>query len=233
MATQVMKPKHIKPLKIAAKVVVAIIGLYLLAALIGSTFPANQSWNPPTDGIELFIETNGVHTGITMPIRSDAHDWSHLIRREDMVDPAQYGSHVLIGWGHAGVYRNSPQWQDLRFTDAASAILGSHDVLLHVYHLDYPQAYPHYRRSFKVSEDEYRKIASAIEDHFVLTSGGKAIPSKGYGADDLFYEAKGHYNAFNSCNNWTADILRKAGVRAPLWTPFSGGVMKWFADQEH
>lgn len=226
-----MATKVVKSIKIAAKALAAITALYLLAALIGSMFPANQSWNPPEDGIELFVETNGVHTGIIMPIRSDAHDWSTLVRPGDMTDPSKYGSHILVGWGHAGVYRNSPQWRDLRFTDAASAVLGSDDVLLHVYHLTYPRPYPHYRRSFKVSEAEYRQIASAIEAQFALAPSGQPIPSKGYGEDDLFYEAKGHYSAFNSCNNWTANILRQAGIRAPLWTPFSGGVMKWFADE--
>lgn len=207
------------------------VSAYLLAALAGSILPANQSWQKPEHGIQLFVETNGLHTGIIMPLQSDAHDWSGLIRPEHLVDPTQYGSHILVGWGHAGVYRNAQHWRDLRFSDAASAVIGSDAVLLHVYHLKYPQSYPHYRRSIEVTEAEYRKIVAAIEKRFVLDDAGNPSPSPGYGDDDLFYQARGHYNAFHTCNNWTSEVLLGAGIRTGLWTPFSGGVMRWFPER--
>lgn len=208
----------------------AIIALYLMAALAGSLLPANPDWQSPDDGIELFIETNGLHTGIIMPIWSEVHDWTPLIRPEDMQDRALYGSHILVGWGHEGVYRNTRDWQDLRASDAASAIFGSDKVLIHVDHLKYPQAYPHYRRSLKVSAAEYRKIAEAIEASFALDGDGHSRPSPGYSQYDLFYRARGHYSALYTCNNWTNDVLQQAGIRTGLWTPFQGGVMRWFPD---
>ncbi|MEP3191585.1 MAG: TIGR02117 family protein [Parasphingorhabdus sp.] len=210
----------------------AVVMLYLIAALFGSILPANQFWKSSDDGIELFIETNGLHTGIIMPIRSDVFDWSVLIRPEHLKDPTVYGSHILVGWGHEGVYRNTEQWQDLRFSDAASAIFGSDEVLLHVYHLNYPQAYPHYRRGIKVSEAEYRKIVETIKARFAFDEAGGPIPSSGYGKYDLFYKSRGHYNAFYTCNSWTSDVLRQAGIRTGIWTPFQGGVMRWFLETE-
>lgn len=223
MATSLMKwPKRI------GTSLMAVTALYLVAALFGSMIPANQFWKSPNDGIKLYIETNGLHTGIIMPINSGVHDWRDLIRPEHLDDPTRYGSHILVGWGHEGVYRNAEYWQDLRFSDAASAIFGSDDVLLHVYHLNYPQDYPPYRRSITVSEAEYRLIVKAIKNRFVLDQAGHPIPSTGYSNRDLFYKARGHYNAFYTCNNWTSDVLRQAGIRAGIWTPFQGGVMRWF-----
>jgi len=207
-----------------------VIALYLLAALAGSLLPANQHWQSTEDGIEMFIETNGVHTGIIMPILSDVHDWTPLIRPEDLQDPSRYGSHILVGWGHEGVYRNTRIWNDLRASDAISAIFGSSEVLIHVYHLNYPKAYPYYRRRLIVSAAEFRKIAAAIEARFVLDDLHRPQPSSGYGDDDLFYQSRGHYNAFYTCNNWTSDVLRQAGIRTGLWTPFQGGVMRWFPE---
>ena len=208
----------------------AIIALYLLAALTGSMLPANPDWQSPDDGIELFIETNGLHTGIIIPIWSDVQNWTPLVRPEHLADPSLYGSHILVGWGHEGVYRNTRAWTDLRASDAISAIFGSDSVLIHVDHLRYPQAYPYYRRSLKVSPAEYRKIAAAIEEKFSLDSNQRAQPSKGYGETDLFYQSHGHYNAFYTCNNWTSDVLRQAGIRTGRWTPFQGGVMRWFPE---
>ncbi|PHR21268.1 MAG: TIGR02117 family protein [Sphingopyxis sp.] len=225
MATSV-----VKYLKRGLLVMAGVIALYLLAALVGSFLPANPNWESPDEGIELFIETNGLHTGIIMPIWSDVHDWRPLIRPEDLANPSAYGSHILVGWGHEGVYRNARYWKDLRASDALSALFGSDDVLIHVDHLRYPQAYPPYRRRLKVSEAEYRKIAAAIEARFVLDDEGRAQPTPGYGQYDLFYRSRGHYSALHTCNNWTSDVLRQAGIRTGLWTPFQGGVMRWFPD---
>lgn len=220
------------PKRIATSLLAVII-LYLAAALLGSILPANQFWKSTDDGIELFIETNGLHTGIIMPLRSDVHDWGILVRPEHLDAPNLYGSHILVGWGHEGVYRNAEHWQDLRFKDAASAVFGSNEVLLHVYHLNYPQTYPNFRRSFKVSESEYRSIVDTIKDRFVLDESGQSIPSEGYGKSDLFYKSHGHYNAFYTCNSWTSDVLRQAGIRTGIWTPFQGGVMRWFLEPEN
>jgi len=225
-----MATTALKLLKQSVFALGTIIALYLLAALGGSLLPANQDWQSPDDGIQLFVETNGLHTGIIMPIWSDVHDWTPLIRPEHLQEPSRYGSHILVGWGYEGVYRNTREWRDLRASDAISAIFGSDDVLIHVDHLRYPQAYPHYRRSLKVSAAEYRKIAAAIEARFVLDDQYRAQPSPGYGDSDLFYRSRGHYNAFYTCNNWTSDVLRQAGIRTGLWTPFQGGVMRWFPD---
>ena len=225
MATSSLK--WLKRTVVALGVVVA---LYLLAALGGSLLPANQDWQSPDDGVELFIETNGLHTGIIMPLWSDVHDWTNLVRPEHLTDPSLYGSHILVGWGHEGVYRHTREWTDLRPGDALSAVVGSSDVLIHVYHLRYPQAYPYYRRPLTVSAAEYRKIATAIEEQFALDDQHRPQPTPGYGKDDLFYEAHGYYSAFNSCNNWTSDILQQAGIRTGRWTPFQGGVMRWFPE---
>ncbi|MDZ7588631.1 MAG: TIGR02117 family protein [Parasphingorhabdus sp.] len=205
----------------------AIIACYLLGALTGSLIPRNQNWQPVHDGIEIFIESNGVHTEIIVPVTNDQFDWSDLIRPEHLADRALYGSHVAIGWGHAGVYRHTPRWQDLRMADALSAIFGSDDTVMHIYHLNYPQAYPHYRRSLRISRDEYARLAAAIRSSFA-----NGAPASGYGADDLFYPARGHYNALNSCNNWTSDMLARTGIRTGLWTPFAGGVMRWIAEPQ-
>ena len=226
-----MATKSRKWLKRLCLTIATIVAVYLLAALFGSIFPANQDWQEPDDGIELFIETNGIHTGIIMPIRSDVHDWGEIVRPEHLADPSRYGSHILVGWGHEGVYRNAEKWTDLRIGDALSAVFGTGDTLVHVYHLQYPQPYPHYRRSLRVTENEYRSIVNQVQAKFV-TKNGVVIPSRGYGETDLFYASVGTYTAFNTCNNWTNSVLKQAGIRTARWTPFQGGVMRWIAQRQ-
>ena len=184
-------------------------------------------WREPAEGIEIFVETNGIHTGIVVPLQNKVHDWTDIIRPEHIKAPLYGPTHVQIGWGHAGVYRNAQHWKDLRVQDAVSAIVGSNEVLLHVSYLRRPAANS-YRRSLRVDDETYRKIISRIQAKFVLNNYGQPSPSAGYGEYDLFYEARGKYHAFNTCNNWTSEVLRNAGVRVGIWTPFQGGVMRWF-----
>lgn len=176
----------------------------------------------------LFVETNGVHVSIIVPIASNIADLSDIIRPRDLTNPNLRGTHAMIGWGHAGVYRNAPTWAEVRPTDIASAIIGSDNTLLHVYHLDNPQPQSH-RAMFKVSPAQYQSIVTDIRGSFALTASGESVAHPAYGPDNIFYEANGRYSSVRTCNEWTGSILRKSGVKMGVWTPLPGGVMRWFS----
>jgi uncharacterized protein (TIGR02117 family) len=204
-----------------------VIGLYMTAALIGSHVPANGDWRPPTNGIDIFVETNGVHVSLIVPVSAAGEDLSDLVRPDQLVNPDLYGTHIMVGWGHGPVYRNAQTWGDVRSGDIASAIVGSDDTTLHVYHLINPQQLPH-RKTLSVSAQQYRFIVAQIRSTFRLNPRGESVAHPAYSAGNLFYDSHGHYSALNTCNNWTGDILRRAGVRVGVWTPLPGGVMRWF-----
>lgn len=204
------------------------IGLFFLAALIGSIIPANSGWQEPDDGIELFVQTNGVHVSLIVPMQEGGEDLSDLVKPGDLTRSDQYGTHAMIGWGHQGVYRSGESWSKVRFADIVDAATGSDEVLLHIYHRVRPDQTEH-RRAFRVTAAQYRFIIGEIRDSFHLDESGGSITSPGYGSDNVFYAAKGHYSAVNTCNEWIADLLRRAGVRIGVWTPFAGGVMRWFS----
>ena len=195
------------------------IGLYMAAALLGSQIPANASWRQPQEGVDLFVETNGVHVSLIVPM----NDLRDLIRSEHLADPALNGTHAMIGWGHAGVYRNAETWDDVRPNDVGSAIFGSNEVLLHIYHVNSPRAALH-RKKLRVTIEQYRHIIADIRGSFAPG----AISYTAYGPDNVFYEATGRYTAIHTCNEWTGGLLRRAGVRIGVWTPMPGGVMHWF-----
>lgn len=204
-----------------------IVGLYMLAALVGSHIPANGNWRQPVKGIDIFVETNGVHVSLIVPMAAVGEDLSDLIRPEHLANRDLYGTHAMIGWGHGRVYRNAETWGDVKSGDIASAIVGSNFTTLHVYHLIDPQPLP-YRKRLRVSSEQYRSIVADIRQTFSLNSRKESKAHIGYDADNLFYDSVGHYSALNTCNNWTANILKNAGVRVGVWTPLPGGVMRWF-----
>jgi uncharacterized protein (TIGR02117 family) len=203
------------------------IGLYFTAAFIGSSIPANANAVQPKDGIPIFVETNGVHVSLIVPITLASEDLSDLIRPDQLREPAYYGTHVMIGWGHGGVYRHSKTWATVRSGDVTSAVFGSDDVVLHVYHLSDPHPTPD-RRMLRVTPVQYHSIIRQIRAAFLLDARHESQENPAYGPDNVFYVARGHYTALHTCNSWTGDVLRNAGVRIGIWTPMPGGVMKWF-----
>lgn len=204
-----------------------IVGFYMACAFIGSHIPANNGWIPAREGVDIFVESNGVHVGLIVPINEATENLSDLIRPDQLSDSGLFGTHVMIGWGHGLVYRNAETWADVKSGDIASAVLGSDDSILHIKHVINPVPQDN-RKRIRVSQKQYRLIAKQIRAAFRLDPDGRSTALPAYGPDNLFYDSMGRYSAFNTCNTWTGRVLRNAGVRIGIWTPMPGGVMRWF-----
>jgi uncharacterized protein (TIGR02117 family) len=203
--------------------VVAVL-LYLAAGLIGGAIATNRGWTPPAEGVEVWVETNGIHTGIVVPKVAAGVDWRPLLRGEDLADPryARWG-YAAIGWGERAFYLETPTWADVRALTVLGAAFGSRRTLMHVEHLPRPREAADVRRVV-LRPEEYRRLATYLRASFAERAGHL----RGYGRGDVFYEARGRYSAIRTCNAWTGDALRSAGVRVGWWTPFPGSVMGWF-----
>ena len=203
--------------------VVLALGLFALAGWIGSSIPRNGDWREPADGIEIMVGTNGVHTELVLPLVTPEKDWRADFPAADLRQPDADYTHVAISWGEREVFLKTPTWGDLSpITVLRIAGLGG-EGLIHVSHYVRP-APADDNRPLTLSGDEYRRLVAAIER---TLPKGERVRHPGYGRQDVFYEAPGHYTARNTCNQWTSDRLAEAGVRTGWWTPFAGGVMKW------
>ena len=213
----------------AKRIFFTLIGLaasYVLAALIGSHVPRNNQWQELRDGITIYVVTNGYHSGIIVPVSAGGEDLSLLIRPTDLPDQRLAGNYLLFGWGDRDFYLNTPTLADVKASTALSALIGSGQVLVHVDHLQSPADIVD-PRAVRLTPAAYRKLLNFIRASIIVSADGHAAPIAGYGESDVFYEARGRYHLFNTCNNWTSDALAAAGVRTAAWSPFSGGVMRW------
>ena len=201
--------------------------LYFVAALIGALIPANAGWREPTGGVTIFVRTNGVHTWIMIPKARPEMDWRPLapavhIRDRRYAD----GDYLAIGYGNREFYLNTPRWEDLRLRTALAAGLGGGRTLMHVEHEWNPRPDEH-QRPLRITSDQYRRLTAYMLASFERDATGSTKPliGRGYGPADVFYEARGPYNAFVTCNEWTGAALRAAGIRIGIWTPLSQSVM--------
>lgn len=217
-----MKP-ILKALRLLTLAMFVPLGAYVAAIAILGHIPSNASWQEPAQGITIYVHTNGVHTGIILPAQADGVDWRGRVRAEDT--PSQPAPRWLeFGWGNRDFYINTQTWAQLKFSTAFGAAFGLGDSLIHVDLLN-SVAPDRQTRAVRVTPAQYHAIAAAIDASFA----DKREVVHGYGASDVFYAAKGHYSALHTCNVWTGDVLRGAGVKTALWSPLDGGVMRWLA----
>jgi uncharacterized protein (TIGR02117 family) len=196
--------------------------LYLAAGAVGGAIPLNPGWREAEDGVTIYVATNGVHTGLVVPARAFGVDWTRLTRPEHIRDPRYAGRWLWFGWGERDFYLNTPSWRELSPRAALHSLIGSDRTLMHVDHLLEPWEDA---RPVRLTPAQYRRLAAGILASF---DPADRRPIPGYGAADVFYPARGYYDAVRTCNWWTGRRLAEAGVRVGAWTPFSATVMQWF-----
>lgn len=212
------------------KALALLVGLplfYVLAGVAGSLIPANAGWKEPEQGVTIFVRTNGVHTWLMLPKVAEGVDWRPLADPAHIKDRRYaYGDYLAFGFGNRDFYLNTPTWSDLTVQTTLAAAFGRGPALMHVEHEYDPQPTA-YQSRIILASDQYRRLAAHIRNSFVLDGSGKPIPllGRGYGPADIFYEARGSYNMGRTCNEWTGEGLRAAGVKTGIWTPSSGSIM--------
>jgi uncharacterized protein (TIGR02117 family) len=200
------------------------IGVYLLAAWIGSSIPRNGNWREPPRGVEIMVETNGIHTAIVMPLVTPQKDWRQDFPATDLAAPDRPYTHVSVSWGEREVFLHTPTWADLSPLTVLRIVTVGGDAVLHVAHYVRP-APDRTIRPLWISEGDYTRLVRQVERR--LPAPEDRRPHPGYGDYDVFYDAPGTYSIIKTCNQWTSNVLAGAGIRTGWWTPLAGGVMRW------
>lgn len=201
---------------------------YFVAAWIGSAIPRNADWQQPADGVEIMVETNGIHTGIVMPVISEVIDWRTVF--PSAAQPTSSGelpTHIAIGWGEEEVFLNVPTWADLRPQTALRILALGGRPIMRVAHYVRP-APSEWHRPVRLRPDEYRRLTADILRQLPPVEPGRERRTyHSFEAGARNYRSLGHYTIFNTCNTWVANRLAASGMRIGWWAPLAGGVMKW------
>ena len=217
--------KTLKYLAYSILGLVAFLLLYLLSAVVLSRIEVNTK-EVATEGETIWVLSNGAHTDIIMPVKNDLFDWQNIVSQQDTRGKGQ-SPYIALGWGCRKFYLETPTWADLKFTTAFQAVTGQGGTLMHAtFYNEIPT--DEQSVSLLLSAAQYRQLVTHIAQTFVLQEGrGVLVPTDAvYGDTDAFYEAKGHYQLFFTCNTWTNKMLKNSGIRACVWTPFASGVMR-------
>lgn len=207
-----------------------LIGIYFLSAALLSRIPVNEDAKSAGD-ISIYIRTNGVHTDIVVPVRTAQVDWSKLIPYKNTKAQDSSLQWLALGWGDKGFYLQTPTWADLRFSVAFNAMFGLGESAMHTTYYAEQQESERCKR-IRIDSLQYRKLVEHIEASFDKNAHGEFRHIKtnaNYGNNDAFYEAKGRYNLFQTCNTWANTTLKACGQKACLWTPFDKGIFRLYS----
>ena len=212
-------------LRAAWLMLLAIPCFYLLGALAGTFVPRNSDWAEPPNGVLVFVRSNGVHVDLVLPALAAGQDLYRLVPPEHVANPASASGWIAFGWGQREFYLETPRWSDLTVRNAARAVFGG-DAVMHVEHVGPPHPSGD-ARPLLLGPEEYSRLVAYIRNSFAVHADGPAAPidGAGYGNNDVFYDARGHYSAGRTSNQWASDALAAAGVKIGAWTPFAQGVM--------
>ena len=214
--------------KILGKVLLGIVGfiiLYLVSAFVLSKIPVNSEDKDKNEDVTIYIKTNGVHTDIVVPIKTEFKDWSEKMQFSHIKSQDSTMQYIGFGWGDKGFYLNTPEWADLKFSTAFNAAFYLGTSAMHA------TFYKQIRESescvkINISKTEYDKLIAYIEDSFQHDANGNPIliNATTYGQNDSFYEANRKYHLFYTCNTWANNALKASDQKAALWTPSDTGI---------
>ena len=202
---------------------------YLLIVTLLSFVSVNEDFAENQKEIPIYILTNGVHTDVVLPLKSEHYDWTNQLKPEHTKAKDSTYQYAALGWGDKGFYMETPTWADLKASTALKAASGLSTTAMHVtFYKDLKES--NSCKKLQISFDNYKKLILFINESFQTKSGEflKIETEAVYGKHDVFYEANGSYSLFYTCNSWANQALKAANQKAALWTISDSGIFRHY-----
>jgi uncharacterized protein (TIGR02117 family) len=217
-----------KSLRITLKLIagfIIMILLYLSCAYLLARIEVDGEGKNGND-VTVYLLTNGVHTDIVVPAKNEYQDWTTEVKYADTKSNDTANTYLAMGWGDKGFYLETPTWADLKASVAFKAATGLSTTAIHAtFHREMELGDS--CRKITISSDQYKRLTSYITNSFQKDQHGHFMNIKtnaNYGDTDTFYEAKGSYSMFHTCNSWVNNGLKSTGLKSCFWTPFDTGI---------
>lgn len=204
--------------------------LYLAAAWAAARIPVNAAWRPAGDGIPVYLQSNGVHIDLVLPLSGGCACDRRLAPRIGVLDqpfdpavPRRQWQWVAVGWGSEQFMLHVPDWEALTPGIAFRAVTGLDGSVLRLSSVREPAVGAETRRLL-LSPAQYRRLLA-----YLRASAGPAPQERHSsiaGPEDRFYRTAERYHLFRTCNEWVGRGLARAGVRVPVWTPFDDALLE-------
>lgn len=196
---------------------------YVAGAALSAALPAAGRTQALTgQNHPVFLCEAPYHTDIALPLRDPRIDWRSELAGAlpPWLDPEAY---LLIGWGDAVFFTQVLHPEDMTPGRAIRALAGANPTAVRIVPVD-ARSVADYCMPLGVDTEGREAIIAHIRETFRRGPDGKpeflATPVAG----EVLVRARGRYGLFNTCNQWTAAALGKAGLPRAPFAPFSASV---------
>jgi len=205
-------------------IAVPLVGLLLGAIPVPARSPpAGQDTGTHT----IYVISNGFHSAIALPadvrvaVPAAAGERRELLEAFDLgADDFPVDSNLVhywqFGWGSKTAYTSLRAVRDLTPAIAVRALALDVSVM-HVQPLAALEAGPGIYQ-VDLSAAQLDALVATIASSFAQTTPIAEI-TQGFG--DRFYPGRGRFSPIRSCNTWTGQRLRAAGLGMGTWTPIA------------
>lgn len=176
--------------------------------------------------ISIYVRSNGMHTDICVPLKNEYYNWWSFFDQGNF--PDDNFEWVAIGWGDRDFYINTKTWDEFSLNTTLAALFMPTKSAMHVEML-YTEPQPSgFCEKIWIHSDNYIDLSGYIKGSFEINNGEPGIIDEvTYYGRDRFYNAKGDYHLFETCNAWTNQGLKMAGVQTSAWCLFPETIMSY------
>nr|WP_290919817.1 DUF2459 domain-containing protein [Hyphomonas sp. 34-62-18] len=223
---QIRRAQIMAGLKVAAVALVALLILcfwYLGAAWLSGKLPLSGRAQLAEAGTPVtYLCEAPFHTDIALPLYDPLFNWSEELKDElpAWLPPDTY---VLFGWGDSVFFTRVLQPEDMTPGRVLSALAGLNDTAVRIVPVD-GASVDEFCEPIAVDQEGRAALIAHIRETFERDGKDELqiIPTPVPG--EILVHAKGRYSMFNTCNQWTAAALGKAGLPRSWFAPFAWNV---------
>lgn len=196
---------------------------YMAVAALSAVLPVSgRPQIPAAPGQAVFLCEAPYHTDIALPLQDPQMNWRGELAGAlpSWLGPETY---LLVGWGDAVFFSQVLHPDDMTPARAMSAIAGINPTAVRIVPVDARSVADHCMR-LDVDPQGRKEIIEHIRASFRPGPDGRPQIITTPVSGEILIRARGRYSLFNTCNQWTATALGKAGLPRALFAPFSASV---------
>lgn len=190
----------------------------------------NADFEPDPAGIKIYIISNGVHTDIAVPSKTDQIDWTTFLDPSTFEPPPEieHPAYIAFGWGDRSLFEDVPTWGDLTAPILIRSMLLPSTSAMHISYYDFGLNETNNSIAVNISAEQYEILIQAFKSSFDLDTEGnpQSLNCCFYShLSDQFYASPTKYHMLFTCNSWTNKLLKEAGIPTARWAPRQESIM--------
>jgi len=199
----------------------AIVAFYIVLSFAFSFFPSPQLCSKKEHKIYIYHNDELLsHTEIIMKVAPFKEEYFKAFPKLLKNNPNGY---IAFSYGDRDFMMDENGFDDLNTSLALRGLFVDTPALIKVGH--YGNFVRDNCQEVMISTACLTQLKESILNSFLLKEGKTVRYHDRYKRYYVYYyKAKNKYNLFHTCNTWSGDRLREAGISMPYWTPLAENI---------